>query len=439
MIDNHPPTSDAHHLRTSSIGVRLPISLALVFATDFAEVSPGGIATAVRVLVRHLGDRFRPVLVGVGDPVDFRPVRDILEDREVMRVAVVSRQRHPRWLPLNVLFTLRLLTGRERIYENADLIAAHRMESAIPFVLRKRKPVILTIHGSSGHHQLLKTGLLSSRLVRAIYDLFERYVLKRVDNVVLVSEAGLSYYIGRYPWLREKAFVVPNGVDLDTFSPIDQRRARLQCGLNESGVVVAYCGRLSEEKRLGVLFHAFELIAQADPLATLVIAGDGPERLRLERMATRFGISRVRFLGLLDRTKIPVVLSAADVFVLPSRFEGFPVAVLEALACGVPVVAADVGGIRDILTGALERFIVTDLTPQAIRDRILEAAAARAMIASACMERARHFDAAQVTARLEALYIETITSVPTSRSPVLTPQDKDLDPAIQEARSAGPQ
>jgi glycosyltransferase involved in cell wall biosynthesis len=141
--------------------------------------------------------------------------------------------------------------------------------------------------------------------------------------------------------------VIPNGVDTRRHFPVDdpeRRRARRALGLPPVPAVV-YAGRLAPEKGVDVLVDAWAGARRRGSLATLAIVGDGAERGALERRARDHGIlGAVRFAGAAD--DVTPWLRAADAFVLPSRTEGLSVALLEAMATGLPVVASDVGGTR---------------------------------------------------------------------------------------------
>jgi glycosyltransferase involved in cell wall biosynthesis len=109
-------------------------------------------------------------------------------------------------------------------------------------------------------------------------------------------------------------------------------------------------GRLCRQKGIDVLLRALPLLRSRFPGLALLIAGDGPERGELERLAGMEGAGdRVRFLG--EWRRAPEFLAGLDLFILPSRWEGMPNALLEAMAAGVPVVASRVGGVPEIVTG----------------------------------------------------------------------------------------
>jgi glycosyltransferase involved in cell wall biosynthesis len=138
--------------------------------------------------------------------------------------------------------------------------------------------------------------------------------------------------------------VLPNGVDLEKFRPLDRVACRDRFGVD--GVVLASVGHLIEDKG-----HRIAIEAIADrPGTTLLLVGEGPERAALQHLATELGLqARVRFLGLVPHERMAEVYTAADALVLPSLREGMPNVLLESLACGTPVVATGVGGVAEII------------------------------------------------------------------------------------------
>ena len=134
--------------------------------------------------------------------------------------------------------------------------------------------------------------------------------------------------------------VILNGVDTDRFAPGDQPAARAALGLPESGPVIAIAARLEQVKGVDVALRAMAAV----PGARLAIGGSGSERGNLQNLTETLGISsRVSWLGHVDDTA--TLYRAADIVCLPSRAEGLPLALLEAQACGRPVVASRVGGV----------------------------------------------------------------------------------------------
>jgi glycosyltransferase involved in cell wall biosynthesis len=384
------------------------IRLAMVYSTDFENISPGGITTSVRSLIARLDDRFRLVLACVGSGHEENRIRDRVNRQHVTVLPVMAPSRRFRLIPLNLAFTVHLFRKRRQVLQNADLVHAHRMELALPFVIVKKKPVVLTVHGSSKHHRLCTSGLLRLRPLQHLYALVERFVLCRVDAVVLLSSEAARYYRQRYPRQQRKFVVIPNFIDTSEFAPVERNQARSRYGVGDSDVTVVYAGRLSREKRVDRLIASFAKIVEKHPAARLLIAGGGPEEARLRLQATELCLERVRFLGMLAQPDVRWLLGCADVVVLPSEFEGFPMIVLEALACGVPVVAADVGGVRDIMTGDLADFVLQSTEPEEIAEKVVWAADRRERVWEACLTRARQFDVARILPQIEAVYSRII-------------------------------
>jgi glycosyltransferase involved in cell wall biosynthesis len=148
------------------------------------------------------------------------------------------------------------------------------------------------------------------------------------------------------PAERVRAFA--RGVDRQRFSPGDGMAARRRLGLPVDRPIVLWVGRMVPVKGLEVLLAAWRLIYRGPSQPLLVLAGDGEERTAIEAMAASLEGS-VRFVGSVPNTALPDWYRAADVVVLPSRSEGVPNVLLEALACGTPFVASAVGAIADLL------------------------------------------------------------------------------------------
>ncbi len=179
-----------------------------------------------------------------------------------------------------------------------------------------------------------------------------RYALARADHVTATG-LRLANATLRYTPPAKPVTVVPYGVDLSRFQPLERN------GAHPSDVVVGAVARLSPEKGLDDLLRAAaQLIGQRMSLR-VVLAGDGPSRARLTRLAEQLGIAeRVHFLGEVSHERVPAVLGELDVFAMPSRAEGFGVAALEAQAMELPIVATRVHGIPDVVQDGVSGLLV---------------------------------------------------------------------------------
>jgi glycosyltransferase involved in cell wall biosynthesis len=179
-----------------------------------------------------------------------------------------------------------------------------------------------------------------------------RLRLRPLRRIIAVSREVETKYVRHLGIPARKLSVVPNGIPAPARIPEPDPALRMKLLEGRSGFLVLTLARLHEQKG-----HADLLAAAAQvPDATFVLAGDGPLRGELEQRARQLGVAgRCVFLG--HRRDVPALLAAADVFVLPSLYEGLPVSVLEAMAAGRPVVATAIGGtdeaVRDEVTGLL--------------------------------------------------------------------------------------
>ncbi|MFE3638448.1 glycosyltransferase family 4 protein [Streptomyces sp. NPDC059168] len=194
---------------------------------------------------------------------------------------------------------------------------------------------------------------------------WERRGARWADRVVCVSEAERA--TGVRAGVHASYAVIPNGIDTSRFSPAPAAaaaagvRAELLPDLDPSAPLVVCVGRLCRQKGQDVLLRAWEQVRHAAPDARLVLVGDGPDRDALRARAH----PSVRFTGAVADT-VPWY-RAADLVVLPSRWEGMALAPLEALACARPVVLTDVGGARESLPPALApRCLVPTADPGAL-------------------------------------------------------------------------
>ena len=179
-----------------------------------------------------------------------------------------------------------------------------------------------------------------------------RYALARADHVTATG-LHLANATLRYAPQAKPVTVVPYGVDLARFRPAARN------GVRPAEIVVGAVARLSIEKGLDVLLRAAAKLANGGLPLRVVLAGDGPRRRQLERLAARLGIAgRVEFLGEVPHERVPEVLAGFDIFALPSRAEGFGVAALEAQAMELPVVGSDVHGIPDTVEDGRTGFLV---------------------------------------------------------------------------------
>lgn len=197
-----------------------------------------------------------------------------------------------------------------------------------------------------------------------LHGFITRYALAHADHI---TATGLRLASATLPYApRERPVtVVPYGIDLARFQPAARTDAE------RDDAVIGSVGRLSPEKGFDMLLRAAARLIDARTRLRVVLAGEGPERRRLAQLAERLGISdRVDFRGELPHEQVPSVLAELDIFVMPSRAEGFGVAALEAQAMELPVVASRVDGLPDVVEHERTGLLVPPADSEALADAI---------------------------------------------------------------------
>ncbi|MGW0872678.1 glycosyltransferase [Streptomyces sp. NPDC002740] len=304
-----------------------------------------------------------------------------------------------------------------------DLVHTHLYRACVYGRLAARlagvRAVVATEH-SLGDSQMEGRRLTSG--VRALYLASERLGRTTVAVSPTVADRLRGWGVP-----APRIEVVPNGIDLARFrfDPDARRRTRRRLGLPDDACVVGGVGRLTAGKRFDVLIHA---LARLPADHWLLLVGGGPEENVLRRTAHEAGVAdRVLFAGerpcVPDGTPgpdLPSLTSAMDLFVSPSPEETFGLAVVEALACGLPVLYASCPAIEQLPAGATGARRVTGGTEAFVR--ALTEARARTPGPRTAAEAARHYDITRSAAQLMDVYAATVSGPPLLSPATPTPQ-----------------
>jgi glycosyltransferase involved in cell wall biosynthesis len=274
-----------------------------------------------------------------------------------------------------------------RELRECSVLRVFQVTGVIPAVIAKRLfgvPFVTTY--GFWYSRLVRTGL-----TRRLREIVERVGLTAADAVI-VTTAELGRHI-KNRVSPERIHLIPNGVDTALFRPSARRARDVKTAL--------YAGRLSEEKNLGVLLEAAAKLGGRVRLQ-LTLIGDGPERERLAERARQLHVS-VTFLPFVEHRRLAELMSRADAFVLPSRTEGHPKILLEAMSCGLPCVGAAVGGILTILEDGRTGLLFDPTDPGALAaclERVLTSeAVADALGRAARVEITERYDLSRLVAR----------------------------------------
>jgi glycosyltransferase involved in cell wall biosynthesis len=251
--------------------------------------------------------------------IDFWPVRFIKQ----VGVSI--------WLHLNARGVI--------VRHGLDKLNIHTGPGGVLLARRLPVPVIVTCH----HTYRQQCRHLRSQFWKRIFIPFEKRTYRLATRIVAVSEATRRALIEDYQVPQEKISTVYNAVETDPPRP---------AGADKGGHTVLYVGRIAARKGIEFLIRSIPLVRERIPDVQLLVAGKGAQLERLQTLARRLDLeANVRFLGFVPDEELSALYSQAQCAVVPSRFEGFGITVIEALAAGIRVVGTDVDGIREILAG----------------------------------------------------------------------------------------
>jgi D-inositol-3-phosphate glycosyltransferase len=248
----------------------------------------------------------------------------------------------------------------------------------------------------------------------------ERDIAREADRIVVASRDEQELLVRHYGADANRIAVVPCGVNLDLFQPIEKEGARRQLGLRDDDRILLFVGRIEPLKGVDILLGAAAQVEAESDCFVLIIGGDSAaqngEMAHLRLLASELGISdRVNFLGAVDHEKLPLFYSAADVCVVPSFYESFGLVALEAMACGTPVVASRVGGLTATVRDGETGYLIPWRCPEPFAERIellLGNEQLRRSFGASAREAVEHFRWANVAESVLGLYAELIDGKP---------------------------
>lgn len=375
--------------RTAFPETRVPVTVLQVLP----EVDPGGAERIVLSLARHLpGDRFHveiATLDGRGSLAEeFRslgcPVRD-LGVKDSLHLIVAGRR-------------LRELIGAVR----PAIVHSHLLRAHLAAAGAGRCPGVVATAATEHQADPRRWAL---RLLRR--------ATRRTTIVTAVSD-GVRRHLLAAGFDAGRVTTIANGIELD---PIDRaaRLAPAELGLPPEARMALFVGRLTRQKGLDVLLAAMARLAPDVPAIHLLVAGDGEARSSLEGLASRLGLSaRVHFLG--RRDDVSQLMKTAHLAVLPSRWEGLSLVLLEAMAAGLPVVATRVEGQAEVIEDGVSGLLVPSEDPAGLAEamrRLLGDAALSARLGEAAAEKVRREHSAEtMAARYAELYNHLLAAGP---------------------------
>lgn len=325
-----------------------PLRLALVIT----ELEPGG---AERCLV-NLATRL--------DKQEFAPVVYSLRPRPPASKDLLVRQLAEAGVPAQFLDLTRQTQYFSAIRHLARLLAEQQAEVVQTFLFHAN--VVGAQAARRAGVPFVCTGIRVAD-PRRWRTTVERFATSKADRFVCVSQSVADFCRAR-GFAEEKLVVIPNGIDVNrwkTAIPADL----MEFGLPAGARAIVFAGRLDEQKGLDDLVGALPAVLKQVANAHLLLVGDGPRRFALHELAAKLGVAeRVHFAGW--QSEMPPIFAAAELVVLPSRWEGMPNVVLEGMAAGLPVMATRAEGVEELLGDAASEQVVPIGDRHGLADRI---------------------------------------------------------------------
>jgi glycosyltransferase involved in cell wall biosynthesis len=273
------------------------------------------------------------------------------------------------------------------------LIHAHYgFHSALIPALVKRKPLITTFHGSDA---------LKEPFRNRFYYFLQKFIISRSDRIIAVSKDIENTLIRRLSADPYRIHVISCGVNTSTFMPMNKIEVRRMLGIAEEIQVVLSAGRITYMKGVDLLYKCARVMSNV----LFILVGEGPVKSDLKNCW---------LVGPRSHEEMPMWMNAADVFVLPSRSEGTPVVLLEALSCGIPVISTNVGGCADVIKNGQNGFLVPMGNANMLQEKIsylLEKDGIRtSMGIEGRKDMINGYDNRKIAEKIAQLYRDTISS-----------------------------
>lgn len=297
-------------------------------------------------------------------------------------INIVPCKSTDRLFPLDNWTYNRSLIKNKKVY-GADVFEIHNNSAyGLPDSLEKldkKKPVIHIVHGPladeyeqglRNEHQTLRMKLANKFMKYQAKQ--EEAMAKKATQIVAVSKYSKGKILANYDLDKNKIRIIPNGVDTQKFKPTDITEARKQFNLSNDPVVL-FVGGLVPRKGLFKLVEVAKKVVKLQANTRFVIAGDGPLRGQLDQSIKDAGLTgNFIFLSKVEEEKLVAAYNAADLFVLPSIQEGQGIVLLEAQACGKPVVAFGVGGVNETVLQNQTGFLIEPNDIDGMADKMRE-------------------------------------------------------------------
>mgnify|MGYP000907457040 CR=1 FL=1 len=245
--------------------------------------------------------------------------------------------------------------------------------------LDRRKPFLLTIHGYSSQETISHDRINSNSMLFKFMRFIEKQTINRADVVIVVSSKLKDWVISELNADEKKVFVIPNGVDPEKFRPFDASSLREKLGYSTNDKIIMFVKAFTKQSGIEYLIKSIPHIYKRFPDTKLLAIGGGPLHEELIEEIKRLGLkSQIKLMNSIPNEEVPYYLNMSDIFVFPSvpmsgTEETFGISLIEAMACGKPVVSTEIGGPKEILEGSKDvGILIPPKSPEDISNAVIK-------------------------------------------------------------------
>ncbi len=373
----------------------------IVFFTDTYEPQINGVVTAIKLFRKELENLGHEIYIVAPKIPGYEYPENVFTLRSF------TFKPYPEYR--GALPSLKLLKWLREI--NPDIIHVHTPVTigllGITTAKILSKPLIATYHTLM--EEYFKIYFLPKRTIKKYAEFFSEKFIKKYTkffynraDVITVPSRAIKKHLKKCG-VEKEIIVLPTGIDVNFFKPKGKRESKL----------VLWVGRLGKEKNLDILLKAFALVQNSVPASKLIIVGDGPERKNLEVLAKKLSLN-IEFTGYISREELPKFYSRATVLVSPSTTETQGLTVLEAFACGCPVVVANALGFKDFVLDGKNGFFSKPKNKKDLAEKIikmLKNKKLRERLSRNARKTAEEYSISNQARKLEDLYFKHIQKI----------------------------
>ena len=346
----------------------------IVYPIDPFGVKFGGIETSIRAQIDHFESDFRFKIIGItpkgtsfkigewhninyyGKQIEFFPVIEVSDPNKGAIIPLIAR------------FTMGLLKWKHKIDFKGKITVFRRLEPS--YVLKDIDTTkVLFTHGDIRYFKEKHCDSRWSKFHK-IYSLIEPFFIRQMIRVFIVSESGVEYYKHRYPDIAERFVFLPNFYNSSIFfrdENVNKSEVLRRYNISGKDPIILFVGRLELPKDPMLLLNSFHHLTDKFHKGQLIVVGAGNLEHAMRQEISRLNIeNNVAFVGRKTQKEVAELMNISDLMLLTSVFEGIPGVVLQALACGLPVISTNVKGARMVVKDGISGKIVDSRNPEDI-------------------------------------------------------------------------